>query len=114
MQMVQTRHSTSQDEPVDPSLSPPPPPPTAPADQNLSQFMAVQAQLMNAMIQNMNQMIAQQNQTAAALLSMLNQNSQAAALPPPPPVFPQSKLVEFMRTRPLTFSSSPEPLDADD
>ena len=77
--------------------------------------MAAQTQLMNAMMQNMNQMMTQQNQTAAALLAMMNQNNQAAAMPPPPPpAFHQSRLAEFMRTHPPTFSSSSEPLDADD
>nr|ADB85422.1 putative retrotransposon protein [Phyllostachys edulis] len=77
--------------------------------------MAAQAQLMNVMMQNMNQMMTQQNQTAAALVTMLNQNNQAVAMPlPPPPAFSQSRLAEFMRTHPPTFSSSSEPLDAND
>nr|ADB85376.1 putative retrotransposon protein [Phyllostachys edulis] len=77
--------------------------------------MAAQTQLMNAMMQNMNQMMTQQNQTAAALLAMLNQNNQAAAMPPPPPpIIPQSRLAEFMRTCPPVFSSSSKPLDTDD
>ena len=70
---------------------------------------------MNAMMQNMNQMMNQQNQTTAALLAMLNQSHQVASVPPPPPpVAPQSRLAEFMRTRPLTFSSSLKPLGVDD
>ena len=112
--MVQTRNPASQDEPVDP-FTPPPPPPSTTTDQGLGQFMASQTQLMNAMMQNMNQMMTQQNRTAAVVLAMLNQNNQAAAMPlPPPPAFPQSKLVEFFWTHPPTFSSSSEPLDADD
>ena len=60
-------------------------------------------------------MMAQQSQTATAVLAVMNQNSQATVVPPPPPhVHPQSRLSEFMKTRPTTFSSSPEPLDADD
>ena len=114
MQMVQTRTSASPVDPVDLNTPPPPPPPAATADQGMSQFMAAQTQLMNSMMQNMNQMMNQQNQTATALLAMMNQNNQAAAMPPPPPTFQQSKFAEFMRTHPPTFSSSPEPLDADD
>ena len=83
--MIQTHNSASQDEPVDPFSQPPTPPPAAHADQGLGQFIAAQTQLMNAMMQNMNQMINQQNQTTATLLAMLNQNNQAVALPPPPP-----------------------------
>ena len=113
MQMVRTRASASQDEPVDPSLPPPPPPPAAPADQSTSRFLAAQTQLMNTMMQNMSQMIAQQNQTPAALIAALNQSNQAPAVPLPP-AFPQSRLADFMRTRPSTFSSSSEPLDAND
>ena len=112
--MVQTRSSASQDDPVDPSLPSPPPPPAATSDPSLGQFMAAHAQLMSTMMQNMNQMMAQQSQATAALLAMMNQNSQLVAMQPSTPVFPQSKLVDFLRTRPPTFSSSPEPLDADD
>ena len=76
--------------------------------------MVAQAQLMNAMVQNMNQM-NQQSQTAAAFMAMLNQNHQAAAMPPlPPPASQQSKFAEFMRTRPPTFANSSELLDAED
>ena len=115
MQMVRTRQSPGQDEPVDPSLSPPPPPPPpAATDPGLGQFMAAQTQMMSAMMQSMSQIVAQQNQTSAALLAMLNQTQPAVVPPPPPPVFPHSRLTEFLRTRPVTFSSSSEPLDADD
>lgn len=91
-----------------------PPPPTAIAEQNLGQFMVARTQLMNTMMHNMNQMINQQNMTVVALVNMLNQNNQETAIPPPPPVHPQSKLEEFIRTRPPTFSNSSEPLDAND
>ena len=81
---------------IDPTA---PPPPAAPTDPNLNQFLAAQTQLMSTVMQNMNQMMAQQNQAAAALVSlvdqqnqtiatlmtMVNQNPQFAALPPPLP-----------------------------
>jgi hypothetical protein len=43
------------------------------------------------------------------------QQQQQAPLPPPPPlVLPRDKHREFMSHKPLTFASSPDPLDADD
>jgi hypothetical protein len=42
------------------------------------------------------------------------QQHQQAPLPPPPPVPPRDKHREFLSHKPLTFASSPDPLDADD
>jgi hypothetical protein len=43
------------------------------------------------------------------------QQHQQAPLPPPPPLVPpQDKHQEFMSHKPLTFASSPDPLDVDD
>lgn len=109
--MVQIQQPSSQDEQPEQL---PPPPPVPMSDPGFGQFMTAQAQMMNAMMLNMNQMMAQQSQTTNALLAMMSQNNQAVVVPPPPPARPQSRLTEFMKTRPATFSSSPEPLDADD
>src|SRR6266540_624516 len=49
-------------------------------------------------------------QGLVAAVNNLQQNQQAP--PPPPP--PQSKLRDFLSTRPLEFSHAIEPLDADD
>jgi hypothetical protein len=42
------------------------------------------------------------------------QQQQVPLPPPPPPVPPRDKHREFMSHKPLTFASSPDPLDADD
>ena len=70
---------------------PPPPPPPA---LNIEQPMTMQTQILPQMAQNM------QN----------NQNNP----PPPPPLQPCDKRGEFLKGRPPVFSSSPDPLEADD
>jgi hypothetical protein len=49
-----------------------------------------------------------------AMLQTLNsmQHNQQQAPPPPPPH--QSRLAEFLRTRPTTFSEAKDPMDAED
>jgi hypothetical protein len=49
-----------------------------------------------------------------AMLQTLNsmQPNQQQAPPPPPPH--QSRLAEFLRTRPTTFSQAKDPMDAED
>jgi hypothetical protein len=42
------------------------------------------------------------------------QQQQAPLPPPPPPVPPRDKHQEFMSHKPPTFTSSPDPLHADD
>src|SRR5438128_6054227 len=50
-------------------------------------------------------------QGLVAAVNNLQQNQQA---PPPPPPPPQSKLRDFLSTRPPEFSHALEPLDVDD
>jgi hypothetical protein len=62
----------------------------------------------------MEQLIATQNQLMQAVLQMLNHlqpNQQAHQQQPPPP---QSRLGEFLRTRPTTFSQANDPMEAED
>jgi hypothetical protein len=67
---------------------------------------------------NLEQLIATQNQLMQAVLQTLNnmqpnlQAHQQQAPPPPPPH--QSRLVEFLRTRPTTFSQAKDPMEAED
>ena len=82
--------------------NPIPPPPPAPAEgPNWSKMMANQAQLINLLAQSINN--TQNLQAAAA--------AQPQAYAPPPP---RANILEFMRMRPPTFSSSAEPMEADD
>ena len=53
-------------------------------------------------------------QELVAAVNNLQQNQQAPPPPPPPPLPPQSKLRDFLRTKPPEFSQAIEPLDADD
>jgi hypothetical protein len=66
----------------------------------LEQLIATQDQLMQAMLQTLNNM--QPNQQA----------HQQQAPPPPPPH--SSRLAEFLRTRPTTFSQAKDPMEAED
>ena len=61
------------------------------------------------------QMMANQTHLIDLLAQFLNnvQNVQAATHAPPPPPS-RATMSEFMQMRPLTFSSSTEPMDADD
>jgi hypothetical protein len=63
----------------------------------------------------MEQLLATQNQLMQAVLQTLNQlqlNQQAQQQQPPPP--PQSRLGEFLRTHPTTFSQAKDPMEAKD
>src|ERR1041384_2519221 len=61
----------------------------------MAQFMAMQTQLMQTMMQTLNNM------------------QQQSQMPPPPPAH-NSRLGEFLRTRPPTFSQAKDPLEAND
>jgi hypothetical protein len=63
---------------------------------------------------NLEQLLNTQNQLMQAMLQTLNnmQPSQQQAPPPPPPH--QSRLLEFLRTRPTTFSQAKDPMDTED
>jgi hypothetical protein len=63
----------------------------------------------------MEQLLATQNQLMQAVLQTLNQlqpNPQAQQQHQPPP--PQSRLGEFLRTRPTTFSQAKDPMEVKD
>jgi hypothetical protein len=63
---------------------------------------------------NLEQLLNTQNQLKQAMLQTLNnmQPNQQQAHPPPPPH--QSRLAEFLRTRPTTFSQAKDTMDAED
>jgi hypothetical protein len=63
---------------------------------------------------NLEQLLTTQNQLMQAMLQTRNniQPNQQQAPPPPPPH--QSRLAEFLRTRPSTFSQAKDPMDAED
>jgi hypothetical protein len=63
---------------------------------HLEQLLTTQTQLMQAMLQTLNNMQPNQQQ-----------------VPPPPPPH-QSRLAEFLRTRPTTFSQAKDPMDVED
>jgi hypothetical protein len=67
---------------------------------NLEQLITTQNQLMQVVLQNLNNM--QPNQQA----------HQQEAHPPPPPH--QSRLAEFLQTRPTTFTQAKDPMEAED
>jgi hypothetical protein len=69
---------------------------------NIEQLIATQNQLMQAVLQTLNNM--QPNQQA----------HQQQAPPPPPPSPHQSRLTEFLRTHPTTFSQAKDPMEAED
>lgn len=79
----------------------------------LAQVMAGQAQMMATMMQQMqqqHQQMMQQQQQQAQYKQQQNQQNQQNGPPPPPP----SKLLEFLRVRPPTFSSTTNPIEAND
>nr|ABF95994.1 retrotransposon protein, putative, Ty3-gypsy subclass [Oryza sativa Japonica Group] len=96
-QMVTTRRNVNTGEGNQPEGSNPNPqgnpPPPPPPDTNaiLTQILAQQANMMNAFLHHL-------------------QNPPQQNAPPPPPQ--HSKLAEFLRIRPPTFSSSNNPVDA--
>jgi hypothetical protein len=63
---------------------------------------------------NLEQLLTTQNQLMYTVLQTLNnmQPNQQQAPPPPPPH--QSRLVEFLRTCPTTFSQAKDPMDTED
>jgi hypothetical protein len=63
---------------------------------------------------NLEQLLTTHNQLMQAMLQTLNnmQPNQQQAPPPPPPH--QSRLAEFLRTRPTTLSQANDPMDAED
>jgi hypothetical protein len=63
---------------------------------------------------NLEQLLSTQNQPMQAMLQTLNnmQPNQQQAPPPPPPH--QSRLAEFLRTHPTTFSQAKDLMDAED
>jgi hypothetical protein len=67
---------------------------------NLEQLITTQNQLMQAVLQTLNNM-------------QPNQQVHQQQVPPPPPPH-QSRLAEFLRTRPTTFSQAKDPMDAKD
>jgi hypothetical protein len=65
----------------------------------------------------MEQLLATQNQLMQVVLQTLHQlqpnhQTQQQQQPPPPP--PQSRLGEFLLTRPTTFSQAKDPMEAED
>jgi hypothetical protein len=63
---------------------------------------------------NLEQLLTTQNQLMQAMLQTLNNqqpNQQQAPSPPPPH---QSRLAEFLRTHPTTFSEAKDPMDVED
>jgi hypothetical protein len=67
-------------------------------------------------IVNLEQLITTQNQLMQAVLQTLNNmqpNQQAHQQQAPPPPH-QSRLAEFLRTRPTTFSQAKDPMEAED
>jgi hypothetical protein len=67
---------------------------------NLEQLITTQNQLMQAVLQTLNNM-------------QPNQQVHQQQVPPPPPPH-QSRLAEFLRTHPTTFSQAKHPRDAED
>nr|ABF97995.1 retrotransposon protein, putative, Ty3-gypsy subclass [Oryza sativa Japonica Group] len=85
-----SNHNNHGSPPPPPPLPPPPPPDT---NSILTQILAQQANMMAAFLHHI-------------------QNPPQHNAPPPPPPPQHSKLAEFLRIRPPTFSSSNNPVDA--
>jgi hypothetical protein len=66
---------------------------------NLEQLITTQNQLMQAVLQTLNNMQS-------------NQQAHQQQAPPPPPLH-QSRLAEFLRTHPTTFSQAKDPMEAE-
>nr|ABA96440.2 retrotransposon protein, putative, Ty3-gypsy subclass [Oryza sativa Japonica Group] len=81
-------------------------PPPLPENPTLAQVMAHQTQMIAAMMQQMQQQHQQMHQR---MLQHAEQQHQQFGPPPP-----QSKLPEFLRVRPPTFSSTTNPMEAND
>jgi hypothetical protein len=81
-------------------------PPPLPENPTLAQVMAHQTQMIAAMMQQMQQQHQQMHQRM-----MQHAEQQHQQFGPPPP---QSKLPEFLRVRPPTFSSTTNPMEAND
>jgi hypothetical protein len=88
--------------------------------------VAAQIQMLQQMANTMTDMQAQMQQERQEMhqerqemreeirQERMVRQQQASLPPPPPPVPPRDKHREFMSHKPLTFSSSPDPLHADD
>jgi hypothetical protein len=61
---------------------------------------------------NLEQLLTTQNQLMQAMLQKLNNIQPNQQQAPPPPHL--SRLAEFLRTRPTTFSQAKDPMDAED
>nr|AAX96295.1 retrotransposon protein, putative, Ty3-gypsy sub-class [Oryza sativa Japonica Group]ABA91783.1 retrotransposon protein, putative, Ty3-gypsy subclass [Oryza sativa Japonica Group] len=81
-------------------------PPPLPENPTLPQVMAHQTQMMASMMQQMQQQHQQMHQR---MLQHAEQQHQQFGPPPP-----QSKLPEFLRVRPPTFSNTTNPMEAND
>nr|ABA97250.1 retrotransposon protein, putative, Ty3-gypsy subclass [Oryza sativa Japonica Group] len=81
-------------------------PPPLPENPTLAQVMAHQTQMIAAIMQQMQQQHQQMHQR---MLQHAEQQHQQFGPPPP-----QSKLPEFLRVRPPTFSSTTNPMEAND
>jgi hypothetical protein len=63
---------------------------------------------------NLGQLLTTENQLMQVMRQTLNNMQPNQQQPPPPPPPHQSHLVEFLRTRPTTFSQAKDPMDAED
>jgi hypothetical protein len=63
---------------------------------------------------HLEQLLTTQNQLMQAMLQTLNNMQPNQQLAPPPPPPHQSRLAEFLRTHPTTFSQAKDPMDAED
>jgi hypothetical protein len=100
-------------------------PPNPPLD-GIDPVVAAQIQMLQQMANTMTDMQAQMQQERQEMhqerqemreeirQERMVRQQQASLPPPPPPVPPRDKHREFMSHKPLTFSSSPDPLHADD
>jgi hypothetical protein len=90
-QMVNTRNSQCNGQPSNNNSN---------NNVNLEQLITTQNQLMQAVLQTLNNMQS-------------NQQAHQQQAPPPPPSH-QSRLAEFLRTRPTTFAQAKDPIEAED
>jgi hypothetical protein len=100
-----------------PEMNPPNPPPAG-----TDPVVATQLQMANTMNEMQPQMRQERQEMRRERQEMLEEirqerrerQQQPSLPPPPPPVPPWDKHREFMSHKPPTFSSSPDPLHADD
>jgi hypothetical protein len=94
----------------------PPNPPPAGADPTVAAQMRIMQQMADIMADmhtQMQQECQEMRQEREEMRQERRAQQQQAPLPPPP-VPPRDKHREFMSHKPSTFSSSPDPLHADD